>query len=240
MAINFIKYKKDIEEKGFTVLPDIYNESEIRKITSCINTAETDKSNFRKSSGLFAIRKFLKEIPATKQLIFNDKLLSVINSLLGQNYSVVKSIYFDKPEKSNWFVAWHQDLSISVNNKANITGYNSWTKKQDQFAVQPPVALLHNIYTIRIHLDDTNEGNGALKILPGSHANGIIRPETIDWNAENTAYCNVNAGDIMIMKPLLLHSSDRTVNNKQRRVIHIEFSEIQLPADIEWAEFLEI
>jgi hypothetical protein len=43
----------------------------------------------------------------------------------------------------------------------------------------------------------------------------------------------------MIMKPLLLHSSSRTTNNQKRRVIHIEFSNQELPKEIQWAERME-
>jgi ectoine hydroxylase-related dioxygenase (phytanoyl-CoA dioxygenase family) len=83
---------------------------------------------------------------------------------------VVKSIYFDKPETSNWYVAYHQDLTISVDKKLELPDFGPWTTKQNQFAVQPPLNILENIYTIRIHLDDTDENNGALKVVPKSHA----------------------------------------------------------------------
>ena len=42
------------------------------------------------------------------------------------------------------------------------------------------------------------------------------------------------------MKPLLLHSSRRTENQKNRRVIHIEFTDKQLPAGLKWKEMIEI
>ena len=102
--------------------------------------------------------------------------------------------------------------------------------------MQPPLPVLENVVTIRIHLDDTDENNGALKVIPGSHANGIYRPETIDWSREKDLSCNVSKGGIMLMKPLLLHSSGRTTNNKRRRVIHIELSSLELPPEISWAE----
>jgi ectoine hydroxylase-related dioxygenase (phytanoyl-CoA dioxygenase family) len=38
--------------------------------------------------------------------------------------------------------------------------------------------------TVRIHLDDTDENNGALRVVPKSHLKGIYRPETIDWTIE--------------------------------------------------------
>jgi ectoine hydroxylase-related dioxygenase (phytanoyl-CoA dioxygenase family) len=134
---------------------------------------------------------------------------------------VVKSIYFDKPEQSNWFVAYHQDLTISVDRKLSLEGFGPWTVKQDQFAVQPPFEVLEKGFTIRIHLDDTDQHNGALNVIPKSHLKGIYRPETIDWTSEKEVSCAVPAGGIMIMKPLLLHSSARTTNGKRRRVIHI-------------------
>ena len=96
--------------------------------------------------------------------------------------------------------------------------------------------ILENIFTIRIHLDNTNENNGALKVVPRSHAKGIYRPETIDWNMETEEICSVEKGGIMIMKPLLLHGSNRTTNCNKRRVIHIEFSDMELPEELNWAE----
>lgn len=151
---------------------------------------------------------------------------------------VVKSIYFDKPEKSNWYVSYHQDLTISVDKKLDLQGFGPWTTKQNQFAVQPPIDYLKNIFTIRIHLDDTDEHNGALKVVPNSHSKEIYRPETIDWNVETEEICSVNKGGIMIMKPLILHGSNRTTNNQKRRVIHIEFSNLELPDEINWSERL--
>ena len=40
----------------------------------------------------------------------------------------------------------------------------------------------------------------------------------------------------MLMRPLLMHASGRSTNNKRRRVIHIEFSNTELPAVVNWAE----
>jgi ectoine hydroxylase-related dioxygenase (phytanoyl-CoA dioxygenase family) len=233
---NTDNYKQILSAKGFTVIEDIYNADEIRAILAEIDRANSDKTTFRKTGDLFAIRQFLKEIPAINGIIFNNKLKAVIADFFGDDYFVVKSIYFDKPEKSNWFVAWHQDLTISVDRKVELPGYGPWTVKQNQFAVQPPLNILQNNFTIRIHLDDADEGNGALKVIPGSHLKEIYRPETIDWDIETETICSVKAGGIMIMRPLLLHASNRTTNNKSRKVIHLEFSNSELPDGISWSE----
>jgi ectoine hydroxylase-related dioxygenase (phytanoyl-CoA dioxygenase family) len=227
------------DKNGFAVIHAVYSTEELEELYDIIESKDTSAETFRKSANLFAIRQFLKEIPETLPVIFNNNITNVIDAL-GTNHFSVKSIYFDKPGESNWFVAYHQDLTISVNTKTEIEGYGPWTVKQNQFAVQPPLDILENIFTIRIHLDDTNEENGALKVVPGSHKKQIYRPETIDWKAETEVSCNVPKGGIMLMKPLLLHSSGRTVNNSQRRVIHIEFSNIELPENLEWSERISI
>ncbi|QIL40110.1 phytanoyl-CoA dioxygenase family protein [Pedobacter sp. HDW13] len=234
------KHQKEINSTGFTVINGIYSAEETNKIARTIDAANADRSNFRKSEDLFAIRQFLMEIPDVKDLIFTPALKNVIHELFGHDYFLVKSIYFDKPENSNWFVAYHQDLTISVDQKVEIAGFGPYTNKHNQFAVQPPLNILENSFTIRIHLDDTNKENGALKVIPDSHSKGIYRPENIDWAIETEVSCNVKCGGIMMMKPLLLHGSNRTTNNKKRRVIHLEFSNQILPKELKWSEQLNI
>lgn len=225
---------------GFSIIDNIYTTEEVDKILQQIDQTNSEKETFRKSGDLFAIRQFLKEVPAALDTIINEKLKSILTLLLGDNYFVVKSIYFDKPKASNWYVSYHQDLTISVDKKVSLDGFGFWTLKQNQFAVQPPLEILQNVVTVRIHLDDTNENNGALKVIPKSHLKGIYRPENIDWTIENEVTCNVSKGGIMLMKPLLLHSSGRTTDNRQRRVIHIEFSNQELPAELHWAERIKL
>jgi len=234
--LNLQQHKNAIADKGFSVISNVFSTEEIEKISEVIQNIDTSKETFRKSEDLFAIRQFLKEIPEVKDFIFNENLKAIIKEIFGENYFVVKSIYFDKPEKSNWYVAYHQDLTISVDKKVSLENFGPWTTKQNQFAVQPPLNIIENIFTIRIHLDDTDENNGALKVVPKSQAKGIYRPETIDWNVEKENICNVEQGGIMIMKPLLLHGSNRTTNGKKRRVIHIEFSDRELPEELNWSE----
>ena len=123
--------------------------------------------------------------------------------------------------------------------KKELKNFKLWTNKQNQFAVQPPIEFLENICTIRIHLDDTDENNGALKVIPKSNNKGIYRPENIDWDIEKESNCNVKKGGVMLMKPLLLHSSGRTINKQKRRVIHIEFSNLELPGEINWSEKIQ-
>ena len=228
----------EILNNGFAIIDNVFTDQEVEDLLVIISQADTSKPTFRKTNDLFAIRQFLKEVPSSVEKVFTNKLNKIISELFGDEYFVVKSIYFDKPESSNWFVSYHQDLTISVDKKGNFEGYGPWTTKQNQFGVQPPLDILQDNFTIRIHLDNTNEENGALKVIPASHLKGIYRPETIDWTTVIETTCCVKKGGIMFMKPLLLHSSGRTTNNNRRRVLHIEFSRSTLPDNLNWAECL--
>lgn len=234
--LNLAECQQRISEAGFAVINDVYTADELALISDAIDRADRSNASFRQSGGLFAIRRFLLEVSDVKPIIFNDRLTQTIATLFGTDYFPVKAIYFDKPEKSNWFVAYHQDLMISVDKKTDLPGFGPWTVKQNQYAVQPPLEILQKNFTIRIHLDDTDKANGALKVINGSHAKGIYRPETIKWKEETETVCEVKAGGVMMMRPLLLHASDRTTNNQKRRVIHIEFSNLSLPDGLNWAE----
>ena len=229
----------EINSEGFTIINNVYSDNEIEKLISLIeNITEnsTENSTFRKSQDLFAIRQFHKEIPETIPYIFNENLKDILESNFGKGYFITKSIYFDKPEKSNWFVAYHQDLTISVDKKVEIENFGNWTIKQNQFSVQPPKEILEDNFTIRIHIDKTTKDNGALKVINNSHSKGILRIENLNFEKEKETICEVEEGGVMIMKPLLFHASNKTTNNQRRRVIHIEFSKKQLPKGLEWSE----
>jgi len=227
-------HSKALLTQGFTVLNDIYTAEQIEQLGTFIEAADQSGDTFRRTDDLFAIRQFLKEVPAVSPVIFNPKLTAMIAALFGCDYFVSKSIYFDKPQKSNWFVAWHRDLTISVNKKVSLPHFTNWTVKQNQYAVQPPLCILRDNFTIRIHLDDTDKHNGALRVIPGSHLVEDLSEKRTN-NAMETV-CEVRAGGIMIMRPLLMHASNRTVNDNRRRVIHIEFSKAALPEEIDWSE----
>lgn len=228
---------QQLSQNGFTNIPDIYTISEVNSLIETIENATQNSPNFRQSNDLFAIRNLLSEIPEIQNALWNDNIKTLIKDLFGEKYFNVKAIYFDKPPQSNWIVAWHQDLTISVSDKIEKEGFTNWTLKQGQPTVQPPRKILENIHTIRIHLDDCDESNGALRVIPQSHQKGVISMKGFrleDYPEPVT--CAVPKGGVMLMKPLILHASNKSTSERNRRVIHLEFSDIDLTDGMEWRE----
>jgi hypothetical protein len=221
---------------GHVTLPALYTPAEVVALLACVERAPTASPNFRRSQDVFAIRNLLGEIPALGPLLATPALRRLLGELFPAGCHLTKAIYFDKPAGSNWLVAWHQDLMINVASRADLPGYGPWTAKAGWVAVQPPVAVLENTVTIRLHLDDCDATNGALKVVPGSHCRGVVPAETIASQTAAATVCAVPAGGAMLMKPLVLHASSRSTSARPRRVIHLEFSAEELPAGLAWRE----
>ncbi len=239
--MKYLKKVAELSENGHAIINNIYSDKEIAQILRCIESAEQNDSSFLKTKELFAIRQLIKTVPDLAALIFNKNLKDLVFSFSESNYFLTKAIYFDKPSTSNWFVSYHQDLSISVDKRADVLGYKNWTHKKGQYGVQPPLEILQDAFTIRIHLDNTNENNGALRVIPKSHLNGVIRKKLdIGTPAAKEQICKVEKGGIMLMKPLTFHASSRTTNAKRRRVIHLEFNKHQLKQPLKWLEYLDV
>lgn len=150
----------------------------------------------------------------------------------------VRAIYFDKSPTSNWLVPWHQDLTVALAEKIDMSGFGPWSIKDGVPHVQPPIKLLEQMVTLRIHLDDTPSDNGPLKVLPGSHKLGLLSPQQIieQRNQKAQHLCTANQGDVMFMRPLLLHASAKSTSGHHRRILHIEYAGFELPGKLAWHE----
>jgi ectoine hydroxylase-related dioxygenase (phytanoyl-CoA dioxygenase family) len=229
--------QQELLENGFAIVENIFTANEIETILQIIDNQQETNIVSQSNGDLFAIRCFLKQYSELQPILRNDKLQTLIASF-GCGYKLVKSIYFDKPIKANWVVNWHQDLTISVQEKIETAGFTRWLPKQNYFSVQPTIAYLENIITIRIHLDHCTQQNGALRVIPQSHRT-VEAIKTLPTSFfENEQLCEVAKGGVLIMKPLIWHSSKRTENQQKRRVIHLELSNLELPQPLIWAEVI--
>lgn len=223
--------QKKLEVNGSFILNHIYTRKAISKMGEMVHHYK--KTNPSDAKTVYAIRGLVKKLPELIPHLFNQHLKSVI-SKIDDDMFLTKAIFFDKPADSNWHVTWHQDTAINVQERIETEGFTGWTKKEAYFGVRPPDEILKNTLTIRVHLDDTTSENGALQVLLGSHRK-LMTDAEVRLIVDNSipASCEVRSGGIHLMKPLLMHASSKTTNQKKRRVIHLEFNSIQLPNGLE-------
>ena len=183
------------------------------------------------------IRNAEKKFKSIFQVAHHKNLQQEARKILGGEPQIVRVIFFDKNPDKNWLVSWHQDKTVALNQKFNCEGWGPWTVKDNTHHVQPPLGVLNKMITFRIHLDPSDEENGCLLVMPGSHKRGILKHSEInEITGKDTALpCRVDYGDTFIMRPHILHSSKKSIEPTHRRVIHIEYSSYKLPIDISWA-----
>ena len=134
-----------------------------------------------------------------------------IRSLLPRSAVAVQCTLFDKSPAKNWLVSLHQDLSIPVASRVDDPGLSGWSEKEGQLYVQPPVSVLEQLVAVRVHIDDCTAENGALKVVPGSHLQGRVDQANAERLREQLGetLVPVGRGGALVMRPLLLHASDR-------------------------------
>jgi hypothetical protein len=216
----------EIGEPGFAIVCRVIEEAEQRELISVLGPV----------SG--AGRRGLLSVPAVTALARSARLVDLVRPHLPSEPLPVRALYFDKSSAGNWLVPWHQDLTLALRNRAEVSGFGPWSVKEGIPHVQPPVELLEQMLIVRLHLDDADESNGALRVVPGSHRLGRLSAERIqELRAREPEHlCTARAGDALLMRPLLLHASSRSTSAGHRRVLHIEYAGFPLPAELQWHE----
>ena len=184
----------------------------------------------------YGVRQLHHRVSLVDELANSELITNILRQQTNHaQFRLIKAIYFNKNARHNWSVPWHQDKTIAVRNKAEVPGFKNWTVKQGVTHVQPPLEVLAKITAIRIALDDTNASNGGLKILPRSHI-GILNQTQINCitKQRSSLSLNMKAGDALMMHPLTLHSSNKSINHNPRRIIHLEYSSGDLPIGLTW------
>ncbi|HEX8370887.1 MAG TPA: phytanoyl-CoA dioxygenase family protein [Pyrinomonadaceae bacterium] len=219
----------ELNEKGFAILKNVLDEETILSLKRELSAAVARE----KSEKAYGVRNLLNLSPGIKKFSEGATVKVLAQSVLGKEAKVVRAIFFNKTPEANWKVPWHQDLTIAVREKRETRGFTAWTRKAGIWHVQPPTSVLLKMLTLRFHLDDADETNGALKVVADSHRRRLSSAE-VQKLPKPFAFCRASKGDVLLMRPLLVHASSAGTSPKNRRVVHLELAAENLPNDLEW------
>lgn len=161
---------------------------------------------------------------------------SIVSSYSRRPLRPVRAIYFNKGPDNNWSLGWHQDRTIAVSVKVELPGYNIWTVKQGIPHVEPPMAIIDGMMTVRVHIDPIDSDNAPLRIVPGSHRLGRISDTECGRLADECGQteCYADAGDLWLYRTAIVHASHKSKIARSRRVVQIDYSPDLLPEPLEW------
>ena len=224
--------KMEYEKNGYYLVEQLFDENEVRLLVDDLSLFEGELNNY-------GVRNLMNRVPSVRELANSPQLMSIAKEVLGEYAKPVRSVLFDKVPGANWNVAWHQDTSIALKERHEVAGFGPWTLKQGIVHVEPPQNYLAGMLTLRIHLDVANIETGVLRVVPGTHRGGRVRSKKLMQIVDSSEIveCVAFPGDVLLMSPLLFHSSRKAVVPHHRRVIHIEYSKMELPLPLEWYEY---
>jgi ectoine hydroxylase-related dioxygenase (phytanoyl-CoA dioxygenase family) len=218
---------EELAHNGFAIAPAALPLRHIDEIATRLESSEIDDPGSRTALDQDWCRRLAASLRSLPEL----------SGVLG-NRVAVQCTYFDKRTDSNWLVPIHQDLSIPVKQYVEAVTLTGWTRKQGRIFVQAPVNVLEEMIAMRLHLDDSDHGNGPLRVVAGSHRFGRIpsRDCARHRDEHGEVECVVPRGGVLLMKPLLLHASSKAVTSRRRRVLHFVFGPHDLPHGLAWAQ----
>lgn len=160
-------------------------------------------------------------------IALDSRMMRIASSFLELSVTPFRATLFEKSAKTNWLVSWHQDTALPLMKRNSSSEWEAWSEKAGILYAQAPFWALKRVVALRLHLDNTTQENGALRVIPSSHESGVLSHEAIGEMTKmgKAVTCEVEQGGVMAMSPLLIHASSKMTVDRPRRVLHIEYAD---------------
>jgi hypothetical protein len=232
----------NLDRDGFCLLRHAVDTNTVdRLLDVCRDVFQDDSGGVRPRSSrghVYAARNLIETIPDVSTVWRSDPLLRFLRGQLGDDFGLVRALFFDKPPDRTWALAWHKDTSIAV--KDNLIASAAFTRPTIKAGVPHVIAcdeVLCQMLTLRIHLDEVTRENGPLRVIPGSH----VSSDSEGAGIESAVEVHAAAGDVLAMRPLISHGSGSSMpgTKRHRRILHLEFAASpKLPDGMQWHAFV--
>ena len=202
-------------DAGYAIFPHMFSARECAAIGKALGS-KTGRAGMRN----------LMSHPAVAAIAFAPRLLDLARATLGTEAIPFRATLFEKSSDANWHVVWHQDRTLPLCSRIESAEWGPWTIKGGVICGLAPGWALERVVALRVSVDACTSSNGPLRVIPGSHKHGVLSASDISrlTREHEARTCMVDAGGVLVMRPLLLHSSTKSRSHAARRVIHLEYA----------------
>lgn len=190
------------DQSGFVKLPGLIPPSQLQRLQELFdeqmtpgNTAAVQSVMMQNGKDYVTNLELLcnKGNLAGLELLGSPFLLEIAEQICGPDFFMIQEFAVIKNAGDEVPVLWHQDMVHERKGRC---------------------------FTIGFYLDDADEGDGALRVVPGSHLSG--EPICVLKRKPYTEVA-MRAGDVLVHDMMLAHCSEPIRNKQRRRVLYFEF-----------------
>lgn len=214
------EHKRQYQEQGFFILPGVIPEAELEMVRrACgeliaeqdaeMDRLGTDTLNLSRKNSRYFVFLAYKDRPELGDFLFNDLMAEVCRATVGEEaYLFWEQFVVKGTDKKGAAFGWHQDAGY-------VDG--------------PPVPYVN----AWIPLDDVNEENGTVYLLPYERAGTREKVEhKVMENGDREGYfgddpgvpANCPAGSLVVFSSTCFHRSGVNSTNKMRRAYALQYS----------------
>ncbi|KRE72015.1 phytanoyl-CoA dioxygenase family protein [Paenibacillus sp. Soil750] len=211
-----IEEKNHYDEFGYVVVPDLFQKEELSGMNEELDGCEAPPQSSGEHEGFTYQLAMLTD--KTKHFAHDERILTLIEDIVKPGIAIFSSKLLIKLPHSPSVCHWHQDDAYYTEVVNSDTRMSIW-----------------------VPLQDTDEKNGCLWIVPGSHKQGL-QP----YKVQNNGTCRkaldedqvdlskaepvpMKAGSILLFNALTWHSSKGNETDQVRRAFIVSYQEATVP-----------
>ena len=200
---------------GYVLIDNVFPQSELNEINREIERLRAEKSDDDTNQKDVILRLGLKS-PLTSQMCRDERILTLIEDLVKPGIAIYSAKLFEKNPHDTQICHWHQDDAYYTQNSECDCRMSVW-----------------------IPLQDCDEKNGCVWVVPGSHKLGLKPANMI---GDDTGHCELafahgttdlegavpvpmKAGTVLLFHALLAHRSLGNHTAQPRRSFIISYQD---------------
>jgi ectoine hydroxylase-related dioxygenase (phytanoyl-CoA dioxygenase family) len=207
------------EDNGYLLVPGVFDAGEVEemrealaRILETVEGTAADQnhrwSGVDESLQLKGFHDLQYHDAVFTRMVAHPRLVEVLTDLIGPNVQLHHSKMLVKPPEQGAPFPMHQDYPYFPHER-------------------------HSVLAASVHLDETDEANGCLHVIPGSHKLGPLAAEgeahTVDYPLESGTPCHASPGDVLFFNYLTIHGSGVNASDRTRRNVLFQYRD---PADV--------
>ncbi|XWN29312.1 MAG: phytanoyl-CoA dioxygenase family protein [Devosia sp.] len=180
-----------------------------RAVTESNDVFDLDEGHGPNTPRLTRIKLPHKQDPAFSDLLYGERIVGCLRDLIGPNVALQTSKLNTKAPGGGAAVEWHQDWAFYPHTNDDILA-------------------------LGLMLDDVDESNGPLMVIPGTHKGpvlshhnegvfcGAVDPDDPDFHFDKAVTLTGKAGDMTVHHARTLHGSAPNKSDRPRLILFFE------------------